>query len=79
MVVRGSGFCRFSTKLMHSNTAKHTKSSAWVFFEPELVEDAPGQILAQDGSMGHIDLGRPHRWETEKKIVCVSSDFTYMI
>ena len=79
MVLSGSGFCRFSTKQMQNNTAKHTKSSAWVWIEPESAEGAPGQILAQDGSMGHIDLGRLHRWETEKRVVCVSSDFTYMI
>ena len=79
MVIWGSGFCQFSTKLMHNNTAKHTQSSAWVRIEPELAEDAPGQILAKDGSMGYIDLGQPHRWETEKRVVYASSDFTYMI
>ena len=77
MVLSGSGLCRFSTKRMHNNTAKHTKSSAWVLIEPELAEDAPGQILAQNGSMGHIDLARPHRSETEMRVVCVSSYFTY--
>ena len=79
MVISGSGFRRFSTKLMHNKTLKHTESSAWVRIEPELAEDAAGKILAQDGSMVHIDLGRPHRWDTEKRVVCVSSDFTYMI
>ena len=79
MVISSSGFRRFSTKLMHDNTVKRTESSAWVRIELELVEDAPGQILAQDGSMGHIDLGRPHWLETEKRVVYVSSDFTYMI
>ena len=58
MYTTGGDAGRFSTLLMHKFYTKYTKSSACIMVEQKSMEDAPRQILAQQGPTDHMDLGR---------------------